>query len=123
MAAANDFETPVTPEFYDGEVRFTGEFGTVYVFRWYPMNIDGRFAICGIGFFRDAGFRSTVRGMAQDASFYVNGTPYPVDISHFTRVNRRNLLQSGAATCRQTDIPVAGTRRVAVQFGRGTYRN
>lgn len=120
---ANDFETTADGSFFEGEVRFTGEFHTVYTFRWYPMDVNGRFAICGIGFFRDAGFRSTVRDMARDAEFFVNEQGYPVDMSHFTRVTNRNHLVGGTASCRQTNVPVAGAQTVGIQFGRGTYRN
>ncbi|MEM9318714.1 MAG: hypothetical protein AAGA70_06875 [Pseudomonadota bacterium] len=122
-ASANEFEMPVTADFYESDIRFTGEFGVVYRFRWYVVPSGDRLAICGIGHFRDGGFMSTVRDMARDATFFVNDQPYPVDLSFFTRVRHQAELQTGTATCRVTPAPVAGARSVGIEYGRGTYRN
>ena len=119
-AMAQTFETPLTSNFFEGEIRASGMYQTVYVFRWYPIDVDGRFAICGAGYYRSNAFRTAVRGMARRAEFVKNGQSFPVDMSHFKRVSRGEIDQP-SATCRQTNIPVAGTQQVGIRFGRGTY--
>ena len=122
-AQAQDFEVQVTPDFYEDEVTFTGEWGTVWVARWYVVPSGEYLAVCGLGFFRDMGFRGTIRDMLEDAEFYVNGQGYPIDLSFFGRARRMAELETGTASCRTTQVPLAGVTSVGLRLGPGMYRN
>ena len=119
-AFSQTFETPVTERFFEGEIRANSMHQTVYVFRWYPLDVDGRFAVCGVGYYRSNAFRTVVRGMARRGEFVRNGKSIPLDLSHFKRVRRADMGRS-PATCRQTNIPVAGTQQVGIRFDSGVY--
>ena len=64
-ANAQEFQTPVDANFNEGDIRFTGELGTVYTFMWDARAVDGRIAICGVGYLRDSRLRGTIRDMAR----------------------------------------------------------
>ncbi|MEJ6394135.1 hypothetical protein V8J82_12755 [Gymnodinialimonas sp. 2305UL16-5] len=121
-AAAQTFQVPVTGDFREGDITFTGQYGTVYYFLWDARIQDGRLAICGVGYTRDARFRTTIRRMARDGSLRINNSEIPFDMSFFTRATTRPSLTTTAATCQF--VPGAPTSgQLQMRFGDGVFRN
>lgn len=121
--AAQEFQVPVDDTFVEGDIRFTGQLGTVYFFEWKLIARGDRLAVCGIGYVRDSRLRETVRGMARGGQITVDGRDYPVDLSFFSRARTRNALSSGTANCRVTQAPLPRSGGVNMRFGSGTFRN
>lgn len=120
---AQEFQVPMTPDFNEGEIRFTGGLGAVYTFRWDAIARDGQLAICGTGYLRDNRLRSTIRGMAREAEIQIEGQLVGIDLRFFSRARTVNALQSTAANCRVIGPLPRGSARIGLRFGSGTFRN
>jgi hypothetical protein len=120
---AQDFQVPMSADFNDGEIRFTGELGTVYHFRWDAVAVDGQLAICGTGYLRDTRLRSTIRDMARDGEILVGAQLVRVDLRFFSRARTMNALQSTAANCQVVGPSPRDITSIALRFGAGTFRN
>ncbi len=120
---AQDFQRPVDSSFVEHEIRFTGELGVVYTYRWNLSAQGNRLAMCGIGYLRDSRLRNTVRDMARDGELVVDGQTYRVNFSFFSRASSRNALASGTANCIVTQAPLPRSGSAQMRFGSGVFRN
>jgi hypothetical protein len=99
-AGADDLrQTPVTPDFHDGEIKASGQPGG-YEFRYVAMVVEGKVALCGAGAFTDVYTRSGERAVLRSAEFSVNGTALFKDLTFFNRVPRASDLNGATAYCR-----------------------
>lgn len=120
---AQDFQVPMTPNFSEGDIQFTGALGTVYAFRWTAIAAEGQLAICGTGHLRDSRLRSTIRDMARNGEIRVGSQVSSVDLNFFSRARTMNALQSTAANCRIVGPLPRGNVQILLRFGSGTFRN
>ena len=123
MAQTGEFETPVTGEFIPGEINFTGGLGRVYEYRWDLAVIEGRIALCGVGYLRDARLRSTINDMLEGATLSSDTHEVAVDARFFSRARSAGRLDQSTATCRLTNLPVPRSGAIFFSPSRGTFRN
>jgi len=122
-AQAQEFGVPVDGNFSEFEIAFTGGLGVVYRGVFDVRAVEGQIAICGVGHLRDSRLRSTIRDMARNGAFILNGQEYPFDMRYFSRARTINSIPSTEATCRLTGVAAPRSGSVNLRFGNGVFRN
>ena len=100
--AASDFTTPVTEDFWEEDIEWTGGSGRAYEFRWYATVIKGQIAICGAGKFIDPTNRTASIDVLRKAKVTLDDKLILTDISFFTKLKKADNLMAASATCRNT---------------------
>ena len=121
-AQAQQFQVPVSADYIEFSLQFTGGIAAPYTVIWDVMEHEGQLAICGAGFLRDARFNAAIRQMARNASLTVDGQTRPVDLSGFRRARSINNLRSGAAHCHVVGALPRTNQPIHLQYGGATVR-
>jgi hypothetical protein len=120
----SDFEAPVTSDFISSDIRFTGEFGIVYEYRWQVTAIEGFLVVCGVGALTESRMRQTVADMLEEATVVLDDQPIFSDISFFGQAATPRRLANGMAVCRFTGVTVPrDASTVGIRFEAASFRN
>jgi hypothetical protein len=121
---SSDFGSPVTSDFISSDIRFTGEFGIVYEYRWQVTAIEGFLVVCGVGALTELRMRQTVADMLEEATVVLDDQPIFSDISFFGRAATPRRLANGMAVCRFTGVSAPrNASTVGILFEAASFRN
>lgn len=122
VAQASDFTVPVDDRFVESSLQFTEGLGHVYYFAWAVFTDQGKFAVCGSGAMESQRLRTTVAKMARAGEVRVAGKTYKVDLSFFTKVDKRAQITGSTANCKLIGPQPAQGSEYELRFGRGSFR-
>lgn len=107
-ASAEDFSVPVTGDFNEDSIEWTGGLGKAYEFRWDAMLVDGKVVICGAGSFLDPTTRMQTNGLLRKAKAKLDGRVVLKDLSYFAQYSKGQDLGSAKANFRSTGVAPKG---------------
>ena len=120
----DQFQVPVSDRFTEGEIGASGEFRRIYAFLWDVIEVDGRIAVCGVGYFREPRARTVVSQIMGNATITLNEEVIHTGIRFFNRAMTNRRLTTTPANCVVTaaEIP-RGRTDIFLNIGGGTIRN
>jgi len=120
----DEFEVPVSSTFIEGEIGANGEFRRIYGFLWDVIGVDGRIAVCGVGYFREPRARMVVSRLLDGATITLNEQVIHTGIRFFSRATTDNRLTTTPANCVLTAAAVPqGPFEIVLNIEGGTIRN
>jgi len=120
----DQFQVPVSDTFIEGEIGASGEFRRIYGFLWDAIGVNGRIAVCGVGYFREPRARAVVNQLLGNATISLNEEVIHTSIRFFSRAMTDRRLTTTPANCVLTaaEIP-QGRVEITLNIDGGSFRN
>ena len=97
---------PVTKDFNESEIEWTGGHPHSYVYVWDVIASNGKIAVCGAGQFADPTTRNASLGAMRKGFITMGGKKILTDLSFFNKVKKPADIYASKATCRLTNASI-----------------